>query len=365
MTDDPDPREALPQATSAQTPPTERPAAAPEAAQTSDAGTPVPEAPEAPAAETPGAEIPEAEAAETAAAETPGAETLTAEAPAAETPAAETPAAETPAAETPAAETPAAETPGAETPEAETPGAEAAEGAPTTTAKPLREPDEDALRLAEALVFASAEPVTPRGLARVLPDDIDADAVLAALRARYAGRGVELVDAANGVMFRSALDLAPRLRKVIDQPRRLPRVAMETLAIVAYHQPMTRPEIEHIRGTALSQQTLDSLLELNLIAPKGRRETPGRPTLWGTTPEFLAHFGLKDLRELPRREDLLLETAPPRATPEAIPADLQPRMERAPERPAEPAPEPASERAPEPASERAPEPTSEHAPEPG
>ena len=172
----------------------------------------------------------------------------------------------------------------------------------------LREPDEDSLRLAEALVFASAEPVTPRGLARVLPDDIDADAVLAALRARYAGRGVELVDAGTGVMFRSALDLAPRLRKVIELPRRLPRVAMETLAIVAYHQPMTRPEIEHIRGTALSQQTLDSLLELNLIAPKGRRETPGRPTLWGTTPEFLAHFGLKDLRELPRREDLLLET---------------------------------------------------------
>jgi segregation and condensation protein B len=188
---------------------------------------------------------------------------------------------------------------------------------------PPREPDEDALRLAEALVFASAEPVTPRGLARVLPEDIDADAVIAALRARYAGRGVELVDAAGGVMFRSAVDLAPRLRKVIEAPRRLPRVAMETLAIVAYHQPMTRPEIEHIRGTALSQQTLDALLELNLIAPKGRRETPGRPTLWGTTPEFLAHFGLKDLRELPRREDLLLETAPPKRTPEILPPDLQ------------------------------------------
>ena len=187
----------------------------------------------------------------------------------------------------------------------------------------LREPDEDALRLAEALVFASAEPVTPRGLARVLADDIDADAVIAALRARYGGRGVELVDAGNGVMFRTAVDLAPRLRKVIEAPRRLPRVAMETLAIVAYHQPMTRPEIEHIRGTALSQQTLDALLELNLIAPKGRRETPGRPTLWGTTPQFLAHFGLKDIRELPRREDLLLETAPPKATPEVLPADLQ------------------------------------------
>ena len=85
---------------------------------------------------------------------------------------------------------------------------------------PPREPDEDSLRLAEALVFASAEPVTPRGLARVLPDDVDADAVLAALRARYAGRGVELVDAGPGVMFRSALDLAPRLRKVIDSPAR-------------------------------------------------------------------------------------------------------------------------------------------------
>lgn len=187
---------------------------------------------------------------------------------------------------------------------------------------PPRDPDDDALRLAEALIFSSAEPVSPRSLARVLPDDADADAVLAALRLRYAGRGVELVDAGNGVMFRTALDLAPRLRRVIEVPRRLPRVAMETLAIVAYHQPVTRPEIEHIRGTALSQQTLDLLLELDLIAPKGRREGPGRPTLWGTTPAFLAHFGLKDLRELPRREDLLLETAPPKPSPEAIPADL-------------------------------------------
>ena len=190
-----------------------------------------------------------------------------------------------------------------------------------------REPDEDSLRLAEAMIFASAEPVSARSLTRLLPDDIDADAVLALLRARYAGRGVELVEAGNGLMFRTALDLAPKLRKVIDVPRRLPRVALETLAIIAYHQPMTRPEIEHIRGTALSQQTLDSLLELNLIAPKGRRETPGRPTLWGTTPEFLAHFGLKDLRELPRREDLLLETAPPKAAPEVLPADLQPPPE--------------------------------------
>ena len=136
---------------------------------------------------------------------------------------------------------------------------------------------------------------------------MDADAVIAALRERYAGRGVELVEVGGGVQFRTAPDLAPLLRKVIEIPRRLPRVAMETLAIIAYHQPVTRPEIEEIRGTSLSQQTLDALLEANLIAPKGRRESPGRPTLWGTTPQFLAQFGLKDLRELPRREDLLLE----------------------------------------------------------
>ena len=173
-------------------------------------------------------------------------------------------------------------------------------------------PDEDALRLAEAMVFASAEPVTPRVLSQVLAENMDADAVLAALRARFAGRGVELVDVAGGVQFRTAADLAPRLRKVVQVPRRLPRVAMETLAIVAYHQPVTRPEIEEIRGASLSQQTMDALLEADLIAPKGRKEAPGRPTLWATTAQFLAQFGLKDLRELPRREDLLVEPLAPR-----------------------------------------------------
>ena len=279
---------------------------------------------EVPAVETPEAETPVAEP--SAPATSPVSEASEAETPVAKTREAEAPVSESP--EPPASVTREAVASVTETPEAGAPATETPAPAVPTAA---REPDEDSLRLAEALVFASAEPVTPRGIARILPDDIDADAVLAALRARYAGRGVELVDAGGGVMFRSALDLAPRLRKVIESPRRLPRVAMETLAIVAYHQPMTRPEIEHIRGTALSQQTLDSLLELNLIAPKGRRETPGRPTLWGTTPEFLAHFGLKDLRELPRREDLLLEATPPRPTPEVLPADLQSPPEIAPE----------------------------------
>lgn len=165
----------------------------------------------------------------------------------------------------------------------------------------------DALRLAEALVFAAAQPVTARQLAQVLPEGVEAEAVLAALQARYAGRGVELVAVAGGWQFRTAADLAPRLRKVVPVARRLPRVAMETLAIIAYHQPVTRGEIEEMRGVALAQTTLDALLEAGLIAPKGRRESPGRPTLWGTTAAFLAQFGLNDLRDLPRREDLLVE----------------------------------------------------------
>ncbi len=172
---------------------------------------------------------------------------------------------------------------------------------------PLREPDEAALRLAEAAVFASVAPMTARALSQILPDDMDPAAVIAALRLRHAGRGIELVEIDGGLRFRTAADLAPRLRKVVQVPRRLPRVALETLAIVAYHQPVTRPEIEDMRGASLAQQTLDVLLENDLIAPRGRKETPGRPTLWGTTPKFLEYFGLRDIRELPRREDLLLE----------------------------------------------------------
>ena len=194
-------------------------------------------------------------------------------------------------------------------------------------------PDEAMLRLAEAMLFASAGPVNARALSQVLPANADADAVIAELRARYAGRGVELVDAGSGVMFRTAEDLAPSLRKVVHVPRRLPRVAMETLAIIAYHQPVTRAEIEEIRGAALAQTTLELLLEAELVTPKGRRETPGRPTLWGTTPHFLAQFGIGDLRELPRREDLLLELPVPTgaAKPAEMAADAAPEAVEAPE----------------------------------
>ena len=182
-----------------------------------------------------------------------------------------------------------------------------------------------ALRLAEAVVFAATQPVTARLLAQILPEDADVDAVMAALTEAYAGRGVQLVQVAGGWQFRTAPDVAPHLRKVVELPRRLPRVAMETLAIVAYHQPVTRPEIEEIRGAALSQNTLDLLLENGLVTPKGRKESPGRPTLWGTTPAFLAQFGLNDLRELPKREELLIDPAGP-ALKEPAPV-LTPRLE--------------------------------------
>jgi segregation and condensation protein B len=164
-----------------------------------------------------------------------------------------------------------------------------------------------AMRLAEAAIFASAQPVSMRTLANLLPQGADPDQVMVALVDAYAPRGVNLVQAAGGWQFRTAPDIAPALRKVVEVPRRLPRVAMETLAIIAYHQPVTRAEIEEIRGAALSQNTLDLLLENGLVTPKGHKETPGRPTLWGTTPSFLAQFGLNDLRDLPKREELLID----------------------------------------------------------
>ncbi len=183
--------------------------------------------------------------------------------------------------------------------------------------------DEEHLRLAEALVFASAEPVPARALQQLLPPETEAEAVLHALRERFAGRAVTLVEVAGGWQFRTAVDLAPVLRRVVPQPRRLPRAAMETLAIVAYHQPVTRPEIEEMRGTSLSQQTMDALLETGLITALGRREVPGRPTLWGTTVAFLSQFGLRDLKDLPKREDLLIEPPPVIAVPvEQAPAEV-------------------------------------------
>jgi segregation and condensation protein B len=225
----------------------------------------------------------------------------------------------------------------------------------------------EALRLAEAVVFAATQPVTPRVLAQILPEEVDVDAVMAALTASYAQRGVTLVQVGGGWQFRTAPDVAPQLRKVVELPRRLPRVAMESLAIIAYHQPVTRPEIEEIRGAALSQTTLDLLLENGLVTPKGRKESPGRPTLWGTTPAFLAQFGLNDLRDLPKREELLIDpTGPALKEPEPVlgrPEIQGDEPQEVP--PPEPVPEtPESPQVPVPPSE-SPEPPPQEVPAPG
>ncbi len=167
--------------------------------------------------------------------------------------------------------------------------------------------DRQSVRLAEAVLFAAVEPVTSAALATLLDAGQDVAAVLAAVQARHAGGGVELIEVGGGWQFRTAPDLGPRLTRVVFVPRRLPRAAMEVLAVIAYGQPMTRAEIEALRGASLGQQTMDALLEAGLIRSVGRKEAPGRPTLWATTPQFLTHFGLRDLRDLPRREELLPE----------------------------------------------------------
>src|SRR3954447_19010254 len=182
-----------------------------------------------------------------------------------------------------------------------------------------------ALRLAEALVFASDRPIAPQRLQQALPPGVDARAVLTALAALCADRPVQLVEVGGGFAFRTAPELAPALTRVVEVPRRLPRAAMETLAIIAYHQPVTRAEVEEIRGASLSQTTLESLLEMGLVAPRGRKEVPGRPSLWGTTPKFLEQFGLRALSDMPRREELVNEPGSPLLAPApAAPATQAP-----------------------------------------
>ncbi|MFT9220284.1 MAG: SMC-Scp complex subunit ScpB [Gluconobacter oxydans] len=174
--------------------------------------------------------------------------------------------------------------------------------------------------LVEALVFASPEPVKPAAIAELLTAQsipVPVEEALEAVRSRYADHAVEMVLVAGGWQFRTRPEFASALTKVVEKPRRLSRGAMETLAIIAYHQPCTRAEIEAIRGVSLGQAILDALLEDSLIAPKGRKEVPGRPVLWGTTASFLESFGLSDLRGLPRREDFLLDRAPTEAEDDA------------------------------------------------
>ena len=163
---------------------------------------------------------------------------------------------------------------------------------------------QDQLRLLEALLFAAPEPLAEDDLARRLGDAADVGALLRELAQSYAGRGVNLVRLAGGWTFRTAPDLAAHLRSERIVARKLSRAAVKTLAIVAYHQPVTRAEIEAIRGVALARGTLDRLMEAGWVRPRGRRDSPGRPLNWATTPNFLAHFGLDTLNELPGIDEL-------------------------------------------------------------
>ena len=162
----------------------------------------------------------------------------------------------------------------------------------------------EAERIAEALIFASAQPVSERYIAERLPAGIDARAVLARLKAAYAPRGVNLVQVEDHWAFRTAADLSFVLRSGETEARKLSRAALEVLAIVAYHQPVTRAEIEEIRGVQTSKGTVDVLMEAGWVRFRGRRRSPGRPVTFGTTRDFLDHFGLETLRDLPGLEEL-------------------------------------------------------------
>ncbi len=166
--------------------------------------------------------------------------------------------------------------------------------------------DDDAqnLRLLEALIFASATTLDEAALSERLPEGVDIPALLTQLAELYASRGVNLVKVAGGWTFRSAPDLKDRLQIEKQVSRKLSRAAVETLAIIAYHQPVTRAEIEAIRGVGLSKGTLDLLFEQGWIQPLGRRRAPGMPVTWGSTTFFLEHFGLGALEDLPGFEEL-------------------------------------------------------------
>lgn len=166
------------------------------------------------------------------------------------------------------------------------------------------EPRPEHLRLLEALLFAAAAPLDEKTLGARLPEGVDLKVSLAALQAEYAPRGVNLVRVNNKWTFRTASDLSWLLTKEAVVPKKLSRAAMETLAVIAYHQPVTRAEVEDIRGVVMSKGTIDVLMETGWIRPRGRRKVPGRPITYGTSEEFLSHFGLETLGDLPGLEEL-------------------------------------------------------------
>ncbi len=189
---------------------------------------------------------------------------------------------------------------------AETTSAEAAK-VETVIVRPEGFPqagDPQVARLLEAILFAAAEPLDEATIASRLPDGADVAALIAEVAEIYANRGVNLVEAGGKWFFRTAEDLAPMMRVYSQQARKLSRAAIETLAICAYHQPITRAEMEEIRGVGLSKGTIDMLFEQGWIMPRGRRQTPGKPVTWGTTEKFLVDFGLTSLEALPGVDEL-------------------------------------------------------------
>ncbi len=180
----------------------------------------------------------------------------------------------------------------------------------------MTQPADQPLRLLEALLFAAPEPVTEAWIADRLPEGTDVAGLIARLVDEYSERGVNLIRTGGRWAFRTTPDLGDSLEIEVTVSRKPSRAAVETLAIIAYHQPVTRAEIEEIRGVALSKGTLDTLLEIGWIRPVGRRRTPGRPVTWGTSQEFLDHFSLGEIGDLPGLDELkaagLLDTRPVR-----------------------------------------------------
>ena len=160
------------------------------------------------------------------------------------------------------------------------------------------------LRIIEATLFAAEEPLATAQLAALLPEGADIDALLSDLQRNYANRGVNVVQVAGKWALRTADDLSFLLRREVVEQKRLSKAALETLAIVAYHQPATRAEIEEIRGVAISKGTLDMLLDIGWVKMRGRRRAPGRPVTYGTTEAFLVHFGLNEVTDLPGLQEL-------------------------------------------------------------
>ena len=170
--------------------------------------------------------------------------------------------------------------------------------------EPVKEERPEEVRLLEALLFASREPLDEKTLGARLPAGADLKSALQVLQSEYAPRGVNLVKVGGKWAFRTASDLAWLLTREAVQPRKLSRAAIETLAIIAYHQPVTRAEIEDVRGVTISKGTIDVLLETGWIRPRGRRKVPGRPITYGTSDAFISHFGLEQLSDLPGLDEL-------------------------------------------------------------